>query len=335
MSGQLWSVPAEGGYLYSDELSDVLREKVQPRTKFRQLCDAHDGAEKGLHRGANFYWDVYSDVSQQGRRLSETSPIPETGFTVSQKSLTIYEAGNSVPYTGLLTNLAKHDVAAIIDKTLKNDARKYFDIESYLQFDRTVLRCGPTGGTSTTAITLDTNGTCSTTNNVAMGTGHVKAVVDTMKERNIPPFPQMGDDYGCITHVSTLRPFKNSLEALHQYTEAGLTFIFNGECGRYEGVRFIEQNFIPKGGAADTTTFDPWSQTADAWNNGLSSWAYFFGGDTVTEAIVIPEEIRAKLPGDYGRSRGIAWYYLGKQICPVVAKAANDNIVNSGEVLAA
>lgn len=34
-------------------------------------------------------------------------------------------------------------------------------------------------------------------------------------------------------------------------------------------------------------------------------------GDTVNEALVIPEEIRAKLPGDYGRSGGIAWYYLG------------------------
>jgi hypothetical protein len=29
--------------------------------------------------------------------------------------------------------------------------------------------------------------------------------------------------------------------------------------------------------------------------------------DTVTEGIVIPEEIRGKLPGDYGRSKGVAW----------------------------
>jgi hypothetical protein len=33
--------------------------------------------------------------------------------------------------------------------------------------------------------------------------------------------------------------------------------------------------------------------------------------DTVTEAIVIPEEIRAKIPSDFGRSKGIAWYALG------------------------
>lgn len=145
----------------------------------------------------------------------------------------------------------------------------------------------------------------------------------------------MADDYGCITHPTSLRTFKNSLESIHQYTETGLVHIFNGEVGRYEGTRFIEQNFIPKGGANDSTTFDPWTGTADAWNNAKSSWAFFFGGDTVTEAVVLPEEIRAKIPGDFGRSRAIAWYYLGKQICPVVAKAANDNIVNSGEVLAA
>jgi hypothetical protein len=37
--------------------------------------------------------------------------------------LTVYEAGNSVPYTGKLTALAKHQIAAIIDKTLKDDAQ--------------------------------------------------------------------------------------------------------------------------------------------------------------------------------------------------------------------
>jgi len=35
MPAQLWSVPSEGGYLYSDELSDYLRNQVQPLTKFR------------------------------------------------------------------------------------------------------------------------------------------------------------------------------------------------------------------------------------------------------------------------------------------------------------
>ncbi|MGP0093118.1 MAG: DUF4043 family protein [Xanthobacteraceae bacterium] len=309
MAGQLWAVPAEGGYMYSDELSDVLRQQVQPLTKFRQLCDAEDGTKKGLNRGDKFNWDVYSNVGTQGRRLDESAPIPETGFTIIQHQLTVYEAGNSVPYTGKLLALAKHQVAAIIDKTLKDDARKYFDIEAFLQFKNTALRAEPSGGTSTTSINLDTGGTATVTNNVALGTGHVKAIVDQMKERNIPPFT--ADDYVGVSHPTTFRNLKNSLETIHQYTETGLAHIFNGEIGRYESVRFVEQTFIPKGGAANATSYDPWGGVAQAWTNGLSSWAFFCGGDTVTEAVCVPEEIRAKLPGDFGRSRGIAWYYLG------------------------
>jgi hypothetical protein len=67
---------------------------------------------------------------------------------------------------------------------------------------------------------------------------------------------------------------------------------------------------MQRGGANDSTTFDPFSGTADAWNNAKSSWGFYMGGDTVTEATVIPEEIRAKIPGDYGRSKGVAWYTL-------------------------
>lgn len=188
MAGQLWAVASEGGFMYSDELSDVLRQQVQPLTKFRQLCDAEDGTEKGLNRGDKFFWDVYSNVGTQGRRLDEGVPIPETGYAMIQHSLTVFEAGNSVPYTGKLLALAKHQVAAIIDKTLKDDARKYFDIEAYLQFKLTPLRAEPLGGNSATAINLDTAGVATVTNNLALGTGHIKAIVDAMKERNIPQY---------------------------------------------------------------------------------------------------------------------------------------------------
>lgn len=33
--------------------------------------------------------------------------------------------------------------------------------------------------------------------------------------------------------------------------------------------------------------------------------------DTVAEALVVPEEMRGKIPTDFGRAKGIAWYYLG------------------------
>ena len=53
------------------------------------------------------------------------------------------------------------------------------------------------------------------------------------------------------------------------------------------------------------------STAGAAWSGGLSNWAFFFGGDTVAEAIAVPEDIRGKIPGDYGRDKGVAWYFLG------------------------
>ena len=79
MAGQLWSVSAEGGFMYSDELSDYMRITSQPLTKFRQIADAQDGVSKGLHAGERFSWNVYSNIGQQGRRLDERTQIPETG----------------------------------------------------------------------------------------------------------------------------------------------------------------------------------------------------------------------------------------------------------------
>lgn len=185
MAGQIWALNAEGGFMYADELSDYLRMTAQPLTKFRQLCDAKDGTQKGLNRGDKFYWNVYSNIGTQGRRLDERQPMPESGFSISQKSLTIYEAGNSVPYTGKLEALAVHDLKAIIDRTLRDDARKYFDVEAFLQFKSTPLRVQATSGTNTAAVTLTTNGATATTNNVALRTGHTKAIVDIMKERGV------------------------------------------------------------------------------------------------------------------------------------------------------
>lgn len=112
--------------------------------------------------------------------------------------------------------------------------------------------------------------------------------------------PYISDDYAAIAWPSTFRQLKNDLETIHQYTSEGFKLIHHGEIGRYENTRFIEQTGIGKGVANGGT----------AWSNAKSDWAYFFGQDTVAEGILIPEEMRGKIPTDYGRSKGIAWYGL-------------------------
>jgi len=302
MAGQVWAVNSLGGYLYSRQLSNVLRMTVQPLVKFRQFADVHDISQQGKKKGDIFTWDVVSDVATAGQVLIETNTMPETNITITQGTLTITEAGNSVPYSGKLDNLSKFPVEDIIKKALKNDAVKSFDRLAWTQFNQTLLRAIPTGGTATASVTLYTNGTVTGTNSIAYNNGHAKSIVDQMKERNIPAY--IADDYYAIAWPTTLRTFKNNLETIHQYSDTGFNLIMNGEIGRYENVRYIEQTNIAKGTGTDGVT-----QTT--WTNGQSDWIFFFGNDTVAEAISVPEEMRGKIPTDYGRSKGIAWYYLG------------------------
>ena len=306
MAGQVWSISADGGYMYTDQLSDYLRMELLPTVRYRQFCDADDHSDKGLSAGDAFYWNVYSKVVTGGGALSEDQAMPETKFTISQASGTVTEYGNSVPYTKKLDDLSLHPVKDIINKVLKIDATEALDGAAYVQFDATPLIASDT---NTSVITLSTTGTATDINNIALNKAHIKGIVDEMKERNIPQYFDNGD-YGCIARTKTYRTFKNELETVHQYVPPGFDMILNGEIGRYEGVRFFEQT----NRAANTT---------DWATNSKSDDAHFFGGDTVHEAIAIMEEIRGKIPGDFGRDKGVAWYaLLGYKLVHSVAAQA-------------
>lgn len=289
MSGVVWT--ANEGYFSAKNLDKEIRHALRPECKFRQFAAVKNAV--GKNAGETFHWNVYSKVANQGTTLVETSTMPQTNFTVTQGTMTITEYGNSVPYTGKLEALSEHNIKEIINSVMKEDAKEAFDIAAHGEFNKTPLRVVPTAGTATDSVVLTTNGTATATNNVALGKDHVKVIVDLMKERNIPTY--QGNDYAALARPTTLRKLKNDLESIHQYVQPGFQMILAGEIGRYEGVRFFEQTNIP----------------ASGFNQNKSGWCYFFGADTVAEGVAVPEEIRAKIPDDYGRGKGIAWYYLG------------------------
>jgi len=302
---QLWATNTLGGYFYSLNLSGILRQALQPAVKFRQFADVQDASQQGKKKGDTFTWDRVSNVAVRGTTLTETNTMPETQFTITQGTLTITELGNSIPYSGKLEELSKFSVRDTVMRVLKNDATRTLDAHCHTQFNLTPNRIG---AATTTSVVLSTAGTCTTTNSQAFNNTHAKLIVDIMKEANVPAYT--ADDYYAIAWPSTYRTFKNNLESIHQYTETGMTMIMNGEIGRYENVRYVEQTNVPKGGAADTTTFNAYTNTADAWNGGFSDWIFFLGEENVAEGIAVPEEVRAKIPTDFGRSKGVAWYAM-------------------------
>ena len=281
MAGQIWSTNSLGGFMWSANLSRKLRTALQPLVRFRQFCDAKEAFGVGL--GEFFNWNVYSDAATEGRAIAETETMPESGFTISQASLTITEYGNSVPFTKKLDDLSEQPVTEVVHKVLKNDARKVLDKAAHVQFSKALLRFATT---SSTAYNLVTSGLSPGISANALGKEHVKLVADELAEREVPSFD--GNNYMACGRPSRLRQLKNDLESIHQYVSEGWHVIMNGEKGRYEGIRFIEQTNI-----ADVGAFGE---------------IFFFGADTVVEAFAIPEEVRGKIPTDYGRSRGIAWY---------------------------
>lgn len=289
MAGLLFT-DTGSGYLTTETLSEELRCDLQPLSRFRQFCDVE--AAIGKNAGETYTWNVYGDTTDDGGTILENEAMPETDFAITQGTVTMTEAGISVPFSGKLEDLSEHDVRQIVTKSLKNNAARALDTLAHAQFDAALLRYV---GTAAATYNLDTDATPTGNNNSALTIAHIKVISDLMQERNIPVFN--GEDYMCVGRPTTFRPFRDELESVHQYTDAGWTRVMNGEIGRYEGIRFLQQTNI----AAETN----WTTA------GLSDAAYFFGADTVTEAVACPEEIRAKIPSDYGRSKGIAWYYLG------------------------
>jgi N4-gp56 family major capsid protein len=282
---QLWD--AANGYMATPKLSEELRFALQTSCRFRQFADIHEAF--GANRGDTVLWNVYGDTEDEAASLAEDLPMPETGFPISQASATILEEGLAVPYSGKFDALSEHPVRAIIHKVLKNNARRRFDTLAHAQFEATLLRA--VGGAAG-AITVTETGTPSGASSVALTFAHVKTISDTLQERNIPLFD--GEHYVAIGRPTTFRPLLDDLEDVHKYTADGWNRIMNGERGRADGIRFLSQTNI----------------ASEGWASGISDAVYFFGADTITEAIAVPEQIRGKIPDDYGRGQGIAWYAM-------------------------
>ena len=260
MAGQVFVTNSLGGFYYALNLSKDLRMGVQAKAKFRQFCDIKDAWSMVTRSGQTFTWDVVPMMTRGNRALTETDTIGQGQHTVIQATLTMSERGFSVPFTEFLESMSQFTVRQPIMKVLKYDA--LCDIESVVhgQFNNTPLRVAA----SATAddVSLTTNSSATVTNSQGMSTANLKSIVDTMKGRNIPFYTDAS--YYAIGRPRSYRVMKNQLETIHQYTDTGLEMIMNGEIGRFEDTKMVEQTVVPTGGATDSTTFNSFTDTGDA-----------------------------------------------------------------------
>lgn len=295
----IWST--QSGYLTNGMLNKRFRKSAQPLTKFRQFCEFKEAF--GKSKGESVNWLKVANIGTYGRQITETETIPETTQQLSWGTLTVTEYGMSIPFTFKIDALSEFDVQQLIRGGLLDDCVKVIDGTVETEFNKTPFRYG---GTSTSTGTFYTASSCTATNTSALNTYHVDEMVAYLRQLNVPGFSGLNGDLVFIGTPKTLKGIKAALTSIYQYTEMGLKYIANGEIGRYNGVRFVESNFA----GAYTFTPSTGAATAVTWSGGFSAPGYLFGGPTVREAVVVPEELRVKIPTDYGRSQGIAWYGL-------------------------
>lgn len=308
---QVWAVSALGGYLANPKLSRQIRNAATTQMRFRQFVRPEPGF--GKNKGESILFNKIGKVNDTGGTLVETSRIPETDVSIAQGTVTVVERGNSIPYTGKLDDLSEFSVNNIWTVALRNDMAEVLDSAAYTAFALAKVKYTPTGSAGSPTGTFDTDGTISTA-----ATRHVQTF-DILEIGLYLKSTLKATKYDGENYMAVISPgFANSMMKDTDWKNASLygdpDRLFAGEVKRFHGFRFVEETNV-----LDDTM-------------GSTSYrgeAVFFGADPVVEGVAIPGEIRAKIPEDYGRSKGVAWYsILGFQIVWDTATARQANIVH-------
>ena len=240
-------------------------------------------------------------MNTAGGSISELQNMPETFMAFTQGSLVVNEFGNSIPWTGKLEDLSEFDVENIWLRGLRDDAAKTLDkqVGQYFQGVQGTIKLiyTPTGTDAAPTATWDTDGANDEVAGRNVSTFDVKEIVDNMKSPYLVPFYD-GENYIAIVSVKFGRRIKDDPDFEDAVKYGDPERLFTGEIGRYYGVRFIEETNVL-------------ANLLGATPSVYNGEAVFFGADAVIEGIVVPLEMRMKIPTDYGRDKGLAWYFMG------------------------
>jgi len=292
MSENTWEFDVQEGVLKNHELSGKIREAAIAGTKFMQFCDTEDGF--GRQKGDSITITRIRNIAEPGNaRISETDRIPIDTHSQSSVTIKVAEWGRGVEYTHknqLLTHFDREDK---IQRKLRQQLQLVMDTAAAAAFKTAKIIFIPTtlsGGV------FDTDGTPSTTALQNLTVSHVQLVRDYMADTIHVPGYQGGEGFVCLASTKALRGIKNdpSFLSWRQYADPQAAF-FKGEVGTIENIRFVEVNHTQ----------------ALANNKGSGSIlgeAVFFGDDAVTMAVAEDAELRAAIPGDFGREKAVAWY---------------------------
>jgi N4-gp56 family major capsid protein len=290
MANFTWVADAPNGVYKSHEMSSALRKAAIQETKFLQFVKPEPGY--GKKSGDTITITRISNLAIPTTGvLSELTKIPEDQLTITTVGITVSEYGRSVPYTEFSDDLSMFNMENIVQRALKDQMKVILDNAGAAAFKTGLVKAVATGVAS---LTTSTNGIAPAQATANLNMFHVQAIRDLMFSTYYVP-PWEGDDYVCMISTTAKRSLITDpdWETWHKYTDPQAKY--NGELGRIENIRFVEVNnpgaLLPAIGLA-----------------GVAGEAVFFGADAVAMAVVLDPELRAAIPGDFGRQKAVAWY---------------------------
>lgn len=284
-----WIFDAPTGTYKNHTLSAKLYEAAIAETKFVEHVSPVPSF--GKKKGESVTLTRVRNIAEPTTaKLQELDRIPEDALALSTTTITVSEWGRAVPFTSFSADLSAFDIENAVQNALKNQLKLVLDTAAAAAFKQTKIKYVPTGATSNNITTNGVPGAAATAN---MNVWHVEEIRDYMYDTLFVP-PAVGDDYIAIFRTLGLRGIKrdNNWSDWYKYTDPSAKF--NGEVGRIEGIRFIETNHSNALGKVGTSS--------------VLGEGVVFGADAVAMAEVLTPELRAKMPDDYGRALGVAWY---------------------------
>ena len=246
----------------------------------------------GRNKGSVVEIEKYQKLAKATGTISELQSLPMQKPNVGFVQATIAEYGNGVSYTKKSQTLAEYSVDETLKKILAMNVAESMDQVAGTEFQNADVFYTPT---STSAGTLDKDGTVSTSAGASITAAHIRDLIRNLKTDNVPKWD--GNSYLAILSAFAMaKLFEDTATGgivdLHKYDQP--ENLINGEIGSYFGMRFVEENNVLSntiGGSA---------------HNGEG---IICGFEPVVEALVEPESTMAE-SWDFNRFTGIAWNAL-------------------------
>jgi len=317
MAQYTWGFDSPSGVFKSHAMSSKIYETAVANTKFMPFAKPVDGF--GKKKGETVTLTRIAAISEPtSAALTEGTKISEDTYAITTTSITVSEYGRSVPFTSLAEDLSVVDIENSVQARLREQMTLSLDTVASAAFKTTQVKYTPTGVTSADT-TTGSSFTSAATNNMNMY--HMEQIYDLLYDTYLAP-PLEGDKYiGIFRHLA-VRGLMRDSDWVEWHKYVGPAAKENGEVGQIENIRVIDTNHGNNAGTLGLGKVG----TSNVLGEGV-----VFGQDAIAIATVQEPELRAKIAGDYGRDKGVAWYgVLGMGAIWTAANAGQAKIVHVG-----